>query len=184
MKLKQKLIMLIGAAVGLPAAAARWVRNRGVEVVLAANAFTPSTHEKVTTKFSASAIATRYLLGKFHGTAATAALGFVITTTQGDRALFVIADTVSATDLTNTSNAAPVECIMLGVTNDTVPMVANAALAVGTVVYPDTGGMVNSYAGAGSGTAFPCGVIVGSPSAQSGDIVEVMGCIGFVASAV
>ena len=182
--MKQKLIMLIEAAVGLPAAAARWVRNRGQDIVLAANAFTPSTHAKVITKFSASVIATRYLLGIFHGTAATAALGFVITATQGSRALFVIANTASATDLTNTGNAAPVECIMLGVTDDTVPMVANAALAVGTVVYPDTGGTVNSYAGAGSGTAFPCGVVVGQPSAQAGDIVEVMSCIGFVASAV
>ena len=182
--MKQKLIMLIEAAVGLPAAAARWVRNWGQDIVLAANAFTPATHQKNITKFSAVAIATRYLLGKFHGTAANAALGQVITTTQGDRALFVIQDTVSATDLTNTSNFAPVGCIMLGVTDETVPMIANAALAVGTVVYPDTGGTVNSYAGAGSGTAFPCGVVVGQPSAQAGDIVEVASCIGFVASAV
>lgn len=182
--MKQKLIMLIEAAVGLPAAAARWVRNRGKDIVLAANAFTPSTHEKVITKFSAVAIATRYLLGKFHGTAANAALGQVIITGSTDRALFVIQDTVSATDLSNTSNFAPVGCIMLGVTNDTVPMVAASAIAVGTVVYPAALGTVDAYTPSGAGVAFPVGVVVGSPSSQAGDIVEVASSIGFVASTV
>ncbi len=176
--MKQFLMKFLEAAAGLPVAVVRGIKNIGAQVALACNAFTPSTHEKTISKFSASAIATRYLLAKSDGTAT----GITICT-QGDRALFVVADTQStAADLALTTPNT-VACIMLGVTNDSVPMIAAAALTVGTIVYPDTGGKVNTYAGAGSGTAFPCGIVVGSPSAQDGDIVEVASCIGFVASA-
>ena len=180
--MKNKIHMLIYAAVGLPAAAVRWVRNIGRETVTACNAFTPAQHKNSKTQFSKVAITTRYLLGKFSTNAADAAAGVVVITGQGDRALFIIADTVSSTDLSYDGTYAPVECLMIGSINKTVPMIANAALTVGTVVYPDTGGTVNTYAGAGSGTAYSCGVVVGQPSAQAGDIVEVEPLLSTAAS--
>lgn len=166
------LMLGIEAALGLPAAFVRWQRYRKHQTCLMANGFTPSTHEKETTKFSAVAIATRYLLGKQSGATGVVVCG------AGDRALFVIKDTVSAAELVLSANLSPVGCIMLGVTNDTIPMVAAGALNVGDIVYPVAAGQVNTYVGLGSsGTNYPCGIVVGSPATQAGDIVEVMGML-------
>lgn len=136
------------------------------------DSFTPMTHEKVITKFTASAITTRYTLFKPLLTDTTQTQ--ITICGAGDRALFCVADTVSTTDL-GLANPAPVECIMLGTTHDSVPMIAAGVLNVGDIVYPAANGQVNTYVGLGStGTNYSCGVVVANPALVAGDIVEVM----------
>ena len=172
--MKNIIVMLIGALVGLPAAAVRWAKYHGRETVTAANAFTPSQHKNVITQFTKVTIATRYLLGKSDGTQTG-----VLVAGLGDRAMFVIKDTTATLDL-SLDNPTPVSCIMLGVTDETVPMIAAGPIAVGTIVYPVANGQVNSYVGLGStGSNYPCGIVVANASVQAGDIVEVMSTVEY-----
>lgn len=173
--IKNFLMVALTAIVGIPPNLVRAYKYGRVTVALACNAFTPSTHCKTITKFTAAAITTRYLLAKSDGTAT----GITICT-SGDKAMFIVKDTASASADLSLTNPAPVACIMLGVTDETVPMIAARALAVGTVVYPGLLGQVDSYVGLGStGTNYPVGVIVANASAQAGDIVEVMSVLEF-----
>jgi len=74
---------------------------------------------------------------------------------------------------------------MLNVTDETVPMIAAGAIAVGAVVYPVANGQVNTYVGLGStGSNYACGIVVGQPATQAGDIVEVSSLIELQVSAV
>lgn len=182
MKIKNLFVAVLAAVVGFPPAAVRFVKNIGRQTVLACNAFTPSVHRNSITKFTSAAITTRYLLGKFDSANLT---NGVAVAGLGDRAFFVIADTAAtATDLALTTPA-PVNCLMLDSINETVPMVAAGAIAVGTVVYPVANGQVNSYVGLGStGTNYPCGVVVANASAQAGDILEVMPTLGIASATV
>ena len=167
--MKKQLIRLLEAVVGFPPACVRALQNVGRQVTLACNAFTPSVHKKNITKFTGTAIATRYLLAKSDGTQT----GITICTT-GDRALFSVTDTASSTDISLT-NPAPVNCQMLAATDESIPMIAAGAIAVGTVVYPVAAGQVNSYVGLGStGSNYACGIVVANASLQAGDILEVM----------
>lgn len=169
-KLNRCFVRVLEAVVGFPAAVARKVRTMGQEIACAANAFTPSTHKKTITKFTGTAIATRYLLAKSDGTQT----GITIAG-AGDRALFCVMDTASSTDISLT-NPAPVSCIMLGATDETVPMIAAAGgIVPGTVVYPAANGQVQAYPG--SGNNYPCGVCIANGSTQAGDIIEVMSCV-------
>ena len=130
MKIKNLFVAVLAAVVGFPPAAVRFVKNIGRQTVLACNAFTPSVHRNSITKFTSAAITTRYLLGKFDSANLT---NGVAVAGLGDRAFFVIADTAAtATDLALTTPA-PVNCLMLDSINETVPMVAAGAIAVGTV---------------------------------------------------
>lgn len=175
--MKKMLIRALEAVVGFPAAVARKVRTLGYSVVLAANAFTPSTHKKTITKFTGTAIATRYLLAKSDGTQT----GITICG-AGDRAMFCVMDTAGTTELALT-NPAPVSCIMLGVTDETVPMIASAGgINPGDVVYPAANGQVSKYPG--NGTNYPCGMVVANGSAQAGDILEVMAVLEFQAATI
>ena len=167
--MKQKLIRLLEAVVGFPPACVRALKNVGQQVALACNAFAPSIHKKSITKFTGTAIATRYLLAKSDGTAT----GITICG-AGDRALFSVTDTASATDISLT-NPQAVACQMLSATDESVPMIAAGAIAVGQVVYPVANGQVNTYVGLGSsGSNYACGIVIANASAQAGDILEVM----------
>ena len=167
--MKKLAIRLLEAVVGFPPAVVRAFKSVGQQVTLACNAFTPSIHKKNITKFTGVAIATRYLLGKSDGTQTG-----VTVCTLGDRALFVITDTASSVDI-SLDNPSPVNCQMLAATDESVPMIAAGAIAVGTVVYPVANGQVNSYVGLGSsGSNYACGIVVANASAQAGDILEVM----------
>ena len=170
--MRKYLFPFIAAVVGIPPAAVRFARNLGKQVVLAANAFTPSVHKKVITKFTGSAIASRWLVGKQSGATTVGVAGF------GDRAQFVFTDAPQALDIT-LDNPAPVGVIMLGATDESIPMVAGSGgINVGDVVYPAPGGQVDTYAHQGSsGTNFPCGIVVANPSTQQGDIIEVQGLL-------
>lgn len=168
--MKKFFLKMLEAVVGFPPAIARTCRNLGTAFVVAANQFTPSVHCNTITKFTGVAIAVRYSLGKSDGTP-----NGVVVCAAGDRAMFVIKDTTSTTQDLSLLNPTPVACIMLGVTNETVPMIAAGAIAVGSVVYPVANGQVNTYVGLGSsGSNFACGIVVASPSNQAGDFLEVM----------
>lgn len=137
------------------------------------------THHKVLNKFSAVAITERHLLYKFDSTDATGKR--IVVCGAQDRAVFVVPEEVSTLMLTGV-NPAPVEAIMLGVSDDSVRMVAAGALNPGDVVYPAAAGRVNTYVGLGStGTNYPVGVVLVGATA-AGQIVEVQHVNGLVAS--
>ena len=176
--MKKKMIRLIEAVVGFPPACVRALKNIGQQVTLACNAFTPGIHRESITKFSTAVIATRYLLAKSDGTAT----GFTICT-SGDKADFVVSDTVSSTELSAVTPA-PVNCFMLGASGCTVPMIAARAIACGAFVYPGLLGQADTYVGLGStGTNYACGKVVAQPAAQAGDIIEVMPILAQVTTA-
>jgi len=175
---KNKFTMLLEAVVGFPPAVVRRIKNMGRDVVLACNAFTPSFHKGKITKTSSVAIATRYLLGKSDGTQ-----NGVTVCTTGDRAIYVIEDTVSATDLALLTPAS-VSALIIGVYDQTVPMIAAGAIAANTVVYPVANGQVNSYVGLGStGTNYPVGITINA-SANAGDVLEVIPFISIASATV
>lgn len=138
-----------------------------------ANEVGVGTHEKTITKFSASAIATRHLL--FGQDATDSRKVTAIATTV--RPLYAVADEVAATDLANTGNLAPVSCIILGTTNDTVRMVANAAgIKPGDPVYAVANGYVDLQANLTTGTWYLVGHVVARTSTAQGDLLEVAAC--------
>lgn len=139
------------------------------------------THHRVTTKFTNAQITTRHLLYKFDTTDATGKR--IVPCGLGDRAIFAVPDEVLALDLIDTNNLAPIEAIMLGVTSNSVRMIANAALTPGTVVYPAANGTVDSYANIGTGSNFACGVVLVGSTAN-GQIIEVASFIELQVSTV
>lgn len=176
MKNKSLLSAIVLAALAAPAAFLRACRfgfgcphfANGLEIGA-------GTHQHTTTKFTAVAIATRHCLYKFDSTDPTGKR--IVVCGLQDRAIFAVPDEVSATDLTNRSPF-PIESIMLGVTSKSVRMIANAALTPGTVVYPTTLGYVDSYANIGTGSNYPCGIVIVGSTAQ-GQIIEVMSTVDY-----
>jgi len=150
-------------------------RGRGLTPYFANAEIGEGTHENTTTKFSAVAITTRHLLYKFDPNDATTKQ--LVVCGAGDRAIFVVPDECSTTDLNNQSPA-PIEAIMLGSTNNSVRMVAAGAITAGSIVYPAASGQINTYVGLGStGTNFPCGIAITS-STVAGQVIEVMAELG------
>jgi len=122
------------------------------------------THKCTLTLLATSAIAAEHLLVKFGADAQHAVLAGA-----ADLPIGTVPDTPSAGD----------ECAvnLLGATNETIEMVASAAIDAGALVCVTTGGKVKTLPTA-NGTYYVVGQTV-SAAAANNDLVEVVSCVPY-----
>lgn len=142
---------------------------------LVANEIQGSVHTNTITKYLATATSTRHLIYCQDTSVANGTRIKLATTAV--RPMFAVPDEVSSTDLA-LQNPSPVTAIILGTTNETVRMVANAAgIKPGDPVFAVANGMVDLQANLTTGTWYMVGIVAARVSAAQGDLLEVASCL-------